>query len=137
MELLRAEQPAWLFLPYSFIDRDGRPAGEADRRGRVGGADHGRVDVGELVELSATEKADVDPAGLQSVGNSSVEHQTIDLADQFVITEDDFVIQGAAVTALIAQPEYRGRRYLDDTGHRYAERSSRTSVWAINESRVL
>lgn len=26
MELLRAEQPAWLFVPYSFIDRDGRPA---------------------------------------------------------------------------------------------------------------
>jgi hypothetical protein len=43
----------------------------------------------------------VDPAGLQSVGNSSVEEQTIDLPDQYVITDDDFIIEGATVHALI------------------------------------
>ena len=43
----------------------------------------------------------VDPAGLQSVGNSTVEEQTIPGDNQAVITEDDFVIQGETVHALI------------------------------------
>jgi hypothetical protein len=43
----------------------------------------------------------VQPPGLQSTGNSSVEDQTIDLPDQNVITDDDFIITGETVHALI------------------------------------
>jgi hypothetical protein len=43
----------------------------------------------------------VQPPGLQSTGNSSVEETTIDLPDQNVITDDDFIITGETVHALI------------------------------------
>lgn len=43
----------------------------------------------------------VQPPGLQSTGNSSVEELTIDLPDQIVITDDDFIIPGETVHALI------------------------------------
>lgn len=44
----------------------------------------------------------VDPAGLQSTGNSAVETQTINGDDQEVVTEDDFIADGGTpVTVLI------------------------------------
>ncbi len=43
----------------------------------------------------------VDPAGLQSTGNSIVDERTIDVDDAYVISEDDFVVEGATVHALI------------------------------------
>jgi len=43
----------------------------------------------------------VDPAGLQSVGNSTVDERTIDLPDDYVISDDDFIVEGATVHALI------------------------------------
>ena len=43
----------------------------------------------------------VEPEGLQSTGNSSLEEQTIPGDPQEVITEDDFIIEGETVKALI------------------------------------
>jgi len=43
----------------------------------------------------------VEPPGLQSIGNSTVEEQTIPGDPQEVITDDDFVIEGQTVRALI------------------------------------
>ena len=43
----------------------------------------------------------IEPAGLQSVGNSTLEEQEIQGDDQEVVTEDDFVIEGETVNTLI------------------------------------
>jgi hypothetical protein len=43
----------------------------------------------------------VDPAGLQSVGNSTVETQDVPGDNQEVVTDDDFVVEGLTVNALI------------------------------------
>ena len=43
----------------------------------------------------------VEPPGLQTVGNTVEEHQTIDAGSDYVISDDDFIVEGATVKALI------------------------------------
>lgn len=43
----------------------------------------------------------IEPAGLQSTGNTTVESQTIAAPNDYVITDDDFVVYGQTVYALI------------------------------------
>ncbi|MFL6733700.1 MAG: hypothetical protein ACJ8EY_03275 [Sphingomicrobium sp.] len=43
----------------------------------------------------------IEPAGLQSVGNSATDSQTVAAPNDYVITNEPFVVQDAAVTALI------------------------------------
>jgi len=43
----------------------------------------------------------VEPPGLQTVGNVITNHQTVDAPDDYVITDDDFIVPGVTVQVLI------------------------------------
>jgi hypothetical protein len=43
----------------------------------------------------------VEPPGLQTTGNMIVNHQTIDVGTDYVITDDPFVVYGQTVDVLI------------------------------------
>lgn len=53
----------------------------------------------------------VEPPGLQTVGNVITNHQTIDAGQDYVITDDDFIVNGQTVQVLICiSPNAGGKK---------------------------